>query len=213
MKLFSDLRVGKKVLSVVTLLSLSLAGAGYLGVAGMHDIGTDVASMHDKQVVPLGDLLQAVNGFQRTRVLTGDIVQAPDMNQRIVFMGQIDEIVRANEEINLRYEATLESEEGKLAFADYKTHLAAFAEIRIRVIELALMEKTPEAFALLQGEGGTAYEAVQSAMTGLVGAKLGVARQSYDSAASAETDLRRQMVGVVALATLAGAGLGAMPLG
>ncbi len=208
MKWFTNLRVAKKVLAVVFLLASSLGGVAYMGVSGMGRIEHNLIAMHDKQVLPLGDLLEVVNGFQRTRVLMRDILIATDQNERVEYMGRIDEIGRTTEEINLRYEATLVSEEDLKAFAVYKASLGAFREVRTRVLELTLMNQTPEAIALMRGDGFTATQAVQDSIDALVVSKLRVAKASYDEAAETEKQLRFEMFGVAGVATLLGVGLG-----
>jgi methyl-accepting chemotaxis protein len=186
---------GKLLAGFITVAIIAgvIGGVGIFYVKKIDEADTRLYAM---MTVPLGELGHISTDFQRVRVNSRDLINAP-ADKRQHFVNRIKELRDSIGKYAESYEKTLFSEEGKKMFADFVAARKAYGANLDKIIQLVLDGKTEEATAILQGEGAKASREEQNAIDVMVTSKINFAKQT------AEQNTRDASQATLILTTLA----------
>ena len=91
MKKIKDIKISTKlIVSFLFVVSVS-AVMGYMGITNLNDIQKREGYLYEKNLIPVSQLADVTNFFQRIRVNTRDIILAESEQERNDFINKIDE--------------------------------------------------------------------------------------------------------------------------
>jgi methyl-accepting chemotaxis protein len=138
--MFSNLSIRTKIISVVSLLLLALAGMGLLSAKSMRSLNAntkDIASNWLPSIKALGELNAGLITYRA--VLRGHLL-AETIEDKATIEKQLDNIVRNNSKIRNSYEAMISSPEARALYADWSKHWDDYKAIAAKVMELSRKE-------------------------------------------------------------------------
>lgn len=152
MRFFLNLKIGTKLLTGFILVALVAATLGIVGVVNLRQTNTMYSDLYEEFGVPLGDIANVSIKFQQIRVCTRDIVLAQNQEKRQEVADKMDTYyteMLADMEL---FKASLQTEEGKLAFSGLEEALAEYKPIQEEITLNALNNNMTKAVEILQAD-------------------------------------------------------------
>ena len=196
MNWYYNLKISVKLLSAFIIVAAIAAVIGTFGVKKIHQIDESGTKMYEKVAMPLADLAEFSISFQRIRVNVRDIISANSMEEKQKYADRITELRKTLDEHATLYEKTLFSEEGKKLFAEFKKTREVYGPLITKMVELAMQNKTAEAYAIMKGEGAKASREEQNAIEKLMESKLKQAKMVNEDNNKVTEVATRMMIGL-----------------
>jgi methyl-accepting chemotaxis protein len=203
MKWLYDLKIGTKLLLGFGVVAMIAGVIGYVGVTGLKAAEESDTILYTHQTVPLAQIAEVAEYFQRVRVNTRDIILAQTQEEKRVYADRIksyrERISRATDE----FEKTILSQSVRDAFNTFKASRVDYGKHLDQLEVLAMANKSAEAFALLKGEMAKSAKIEEEAITRLAELKVKNAQERSDmntvnANAAMETMLIVLGIGIVA---------------
>ncbi|NTW87489.1 MAG: HAMP domain-containing protein, partial [Holophagaceae bacterium] len=205
MRFLDNTKIGPKLIGAFLTLAALLAGMGFMGVNKIQAIDEADTRLYEKMTVPLGELGDIMQLFQRQRVNMRDALMTGDVER---FGARIKELDVELSKVEESFQKTLLSAEGKEMFKQYKDANNQYDAISERVLALAKTGKLKDAEALLRAEGAKAQNEVNTAMEHLQVMKLKLAKETSDDNTRIAASAARMMYLFMGIAVLFGLGMG-----
>jgi methyl-accepting chemotaxis protein len=209
MRWFLDRRIATKLLVSFVAVAIIAAFVGYWGIRSLREIDELDREMYEANAAPLGQVVQLMEAFQRTRIQMRDLVldRRPDSKQ-----GHLKQIEDADREARTAHEAlarTAHQQETKELVERFETLNRRFREFEDTVVRLAAAGKEDEALAALQSPAmiAAARDADQ-AIGALADLKIAHAKRKAEQNATTAQDAVRTMSVLVVLAAVIAVVLG-----
>lgn len=181
MKWFSNLRLRTKLFlsfASVTLLALVV---GLVGIFSMRSIESGAQSMYTNMTVPLGQIAEIAETFQRVRINLRDMVFAETLEREQYYLARVRTLTSEIAVLSDEFEKTILSQEMRALYDNYIESRKGFAGPREQVIAYALAEdRDEEAIALLNGAAFDVAQAEIAAIELLEQTKVRHAKEKQD---------------------------------
>ena len=172
MQWFYNMKLKAKLMTGFIMVAIVAGVIGWFGIQKIHQIDDADTKMYEKILIPINDLADISTAFQRQRVNSRDILDAPTLEEKQKFANRIKELREGNNKSVDSFGKTILTDEGRKLFEDYKGKRAAYGAELDKVIALALQNKVAEAQEILKGSGGKANRELQESIDKLQEAKL-----------------------------------------
>ncbi len=208
MKWFYDLKIGTKLISSFIVVSCIAAAIGYIGISGLNTMTAQSDQMYANVTVPIDQLGNITEAFQRVRVNTRDMLVAQtreEMEQKITRIAELRSEVSKNASL---FEKTLNSPESKDDFKAFLDSRVAYGTNLDLLVKLARENKKNEAWGVMRGDGLKTATIEQAAINTMREHKLKEAQaRNVENAADAKS-ATTLMLGSLALGVLIAISLG-----
>ncbi|MGE5497128.1 MAG: methyl-accepting chemotaxis protein, partial [Syntrophothermus sp.] len=178
MKWFNDLKVRVKLLLGFSLLALVTIIVGYLGITQMKTIAEADTKMYEKVTIPISDLANVKEYFQRIRVNTRDIILDNDLEGVEKTWKLIQDYRSKITDKSNSFEKTILSEKVRQAYEQFLKTRQDYAAHLDKLHDMAKQNKDAEAFSFLNGEMRQSANAEMESLDKLEELKLATAQES-----------------------------------
>ncbi|MZQ99747.1 MAG: HAMP domain-containing protein [Acidaminobacter sp.] len=209
MKWFSRRKLGTRLIVGYLLIVLVAVAIGGVGIFNLYKIDRQYSEMHEKATVPLGQLVEFVDAFQRMRGNVKDILlssSAAEISQYELIIDQ------RNQEFNTNLalvEETLMTDEGHALVEEIRKEKASYDEVTKRIIALAKAGNVSEALSLNRGEGDNIRKALEANVEKLTTMKVDIANETSVANSASTKATTVTMIIILASGVLAAAAVGA----
>ncbi|NWJ42388.1 MAG: MCP four helix bundle domain-containing protein [Geothrix sp.] len=196
MSFLDNIKMGPKLIGSYLIVAAIAAIVGTIGIQKLHTIEVADTNLYEKMTVPLGEMGDMMQLFQRQRVNLRDAIMTGDVDRFGKRLKEIEVDLTKTEE---SFQKTLLTDKGKEAYKAYKDANNAYDAIAEKVLALAAAGKSKEAEALMRGDGAAGQAKVNEALDVLQNMKLKLAKESAESnaaLASAATTMMLVIMGV-----------------
>ncbi|BCZ47806.1 methyl-accepting chemotaxis protein [Clostridium gelidum] len=152
MNTFINLSVKKKLVSVFLLVCIFMLLLGAEGVLSSAKINNNAAEMYNNNLTSIKALEEIKGNISQGRESLIKIVLERDSSKINVDIATLDALTQKNDEIKKTYESTPSTPEERKAYDDFKTDLAKYRELRIKIIDLAKANNYDEANRLFNSD-------------------------------------------------------------
>ncbi|MSN25082.1 MAG: HAMP domain-containing protein [Geobacter sp.] len=194
MNWYYNLKISVKLLSAFIFVAIIAGVIGTIGVVKIRQIDVADTKMYEKITVPIGQLAEFSIAFQRIRVNVRDIISASSLEEKHKYADRIAELRKKLDEEASNYEKTIMSDEMRKLFDEFKKTREVYGPMINKMVELALQNKTAEAYELMKGAGAKASREEQNAIEKLMETKLKHARQTSDENSNTANSAIRLMI-------------------
>ena len=177
MSFLDNIKMGPKLIGSYLFLAALAAVVGVVGIRDIKLIDAADTVLYEKMTVPLGEMGDIMQLFQRQRVNLRDAILTQDAER---FGKRIKEIDAETTKIEESFTKSLLTDKGKAAFKTYKDAANAYDAASDKTLKLVEQGKPKEAEALMRGEGFKANEDLQKALDDLQNMKLKLAKEASD---------------------------------
>jgi methyl-accepting chemotaxis protein len=180
MNWFKNMRIRVKLLSSFFVVAILAGVIGYMGITRLKQINDADIKLYEKITVPLSQLSDLSNSFQRVRVNVREAILAEDEVARKGFFTRIDELTKIFRDNQKLLEVTMITEAGKIAMTNtvnaFNEYLAFVPEIR-KMLDAGDKEG---ALAIMRGKMKQSNLACQNAIDELQNLKIKFAKQTSE---------------------------------
>jgi methyl-accepting chemotaxis protein len=152
MQWFYDLKIGTKLLTGFLLVAAIAGVIGYVGITSLKTADESDTVLYEHQTVPLAQIAEIAEYFQRVRVNTRDIILAQKPEEIQDYAGRIAAYRERIGKTTDEFEKTILSQEVRDAFNAFKESRKEYGRHLDLLVNLSKENKDAEAFALLKGD-------------------------------------------------------------
>jgi methyl-accepting chemotaxis protein len=196
MSFLDNIKMGPKLIGSYLIVSAIAVGVGTIGIQKLHAIEQADTNLYEKMTVPLGEMGDIMQLFQRQRVNTRDAIMTGDAEK---YGARIKDINAQIDKIEESFQKSLLTDQGKATFKTYKDANNKYDDLTTKMLGMVAAGKGKDAEALMRGEGAKIQEAVNEDLDVLQNLKLKLAKESSESntvLASAATTMMLVIIGV-----------------
>ena len=208
MQWFNDLKIISKLLIGFIVVALLSGIVGYIGIRSINALDESATLMYEKMTVPIGDLQQMTDSFQRVPMNLLELTLAETPEQRAIIQKNINdrrsEVVKSAD----AFAKTIATPQVREEHALYLQSRQAYVQMIDQVITMTNAGNSAGARALLIGEGEKVRKVYQDHMDKLVQLKLDAAKKASDSNTEQANTAARIMGIFIAVAMVFAVGLG-----
>ena len=205
MRFLDNIKMGPKLIGSYLVLAALAALVGGVGIRNLRAIDAADTQLYEKMTVPLGEMGDLMQLFQRQRVNLRDAIMTGDVDK---YGKRIKELDAESNKVEESFTKSLLTEKGQAAFKTYKDASSAYDIISDRILKLVESGKPKEAEALMRGEGFTANEKLQKAMDDLQNMKLSLAKAASEANTTLANGATTLMLTVMAISVALGVATG-----
>lgn len=152
MKWLQNLRLRAKLQLSFSVVALFAVVVGVVGIFGLRTVDNGSRELYEHVSIPLGDIAEMAEGYQRKLVHVRDLIDATTLQEREREREAIEAIDREIATFTAEFEEHIRTEEVSEQYAVYKDVAATAKKLRNDVIRLSASPETlAEAVALLRG--------------------------------------------------------------
>jgi methyl-accepting chemotaxis protein len=201
MSFLDNIKMGPKLIGSYLILAAITVGVGALGIQKLHTIDVADTKLYEMMTVPLGEMGDMMQTFQRQRVNLREAILTGDAEKYGKRIKELDgELTKLEES----FTKTLLTDKGKEVFKSYKDVSNIYDGISEKIIGLVAAGKSKEAEALMRGDGFKANEEVQKALDTLQNLKLKLAKETSDGNTALASSATNLMIAIIAFGVLFG---------
>jgi methyl-accepting chemotaxis protein len=205
MRFLDNTKIGPKLIGAFVLVAALLVGMGFLGSTKIHAIDDADTRLYEKMTIPLGEISESGQLFQRQRVNVRDAIMTGDVEK---FGARIKTIDAQLTKIEESFQKTLLTDAGKEAFKKYKDAGAEYDRITEKILGLVRAGKIKEAETVLRNDAFKVGEQVTVELASLQSQKLKLAKQASDDNSALAAGAARLMYIIMGIAVLFAVGIG-----
>ncbi|MEI6592744.1 MAG: methyl-accepting chemotaxis protein [Holophagaceae bacterium] len=177
MSFLDNIKVGPKLIGAFMLVASLLVGMGFMGSSKLHAIDDADTKLYEKITVPLGEMGDMMQLFQRQRVNVRDAIMTGDGEK---YGAQIRQIEADLNKVEESFAKSILSDEGKAIWKRYIDANDAYNKVSSKAIDLVKAGRLKEAETLVRGEGLRVNLEVQKTLDELQTSKVKLAKQTSD---------------------------------
>ncbi len=200
MKWYLNLKISQKLISSFLIVALISGGMGLYAIFNLKALSLSDTQLYENTTVPLSIIGSISTEFQKTRAITRDMIIAQESSVILKQNDKLYEIRSKIDQLTQDFEASINSEEIRVAFDEYKTTRVEFKNGLDDIIELAKQNRDVEAVAMMSeaGKSGIASKAYQDAIDKIVALQIAAAGIKED----ANTNQANQTIMIMAVVIL-----------
>jgi methyl-accepting chemotaxis protein len=208
MKWFLNLKIGAKLVTAFISVALLAGVVGIVGITNIKQIDAQYTDLFVNYGVASGVIGELGITYHDMRSVTRDILLDRGSTDRGKYVQKIKDSDKKIDELLVKVEKAMQTEEGRKIFATLKDNLAKYKLGRDKAIELALANQEEQAVLVFRNEAGPPTAEIIAAIDRLFDLKAsgGTKRSEENSAATITTVYT--MIAVILVAMAAAAGLG-----
>ena len=149
---FKEMKVSSKIIIGFSSIIAFALMVGAVGIFQMKKIDTLDTTLYEKGAIPLGQLGDLVESYQRVRINLRDIIRAKDGEHFKKFNDRISDLTKKFHEDLKMIDGTMMTDAGKKIVHDLETASEAFFASTPKIIEFAKEGKSKEAYNILDTE-------------------------------------------------------------
>ncbi|AJE02937.1 methyl-accepting chemotaxis protein [Geobacter pickeringii] len=150
MQWFYNMRIAAKLLTGFILVAVIAGVIGFFGVTRLRTLQEASESMYRINTMPISDLVDATEYYQRTRVNLREIFIDRTQVDKEKHLARIKELDGKLEESLKKVEQNSQAPEIKKAVAEVRGRVADYGQLRGKMIDLLMAGKSAEAFDVLR---------------------------------------------------------------
>ncbi|MBI3489493.1 MAG: MCP four helix bundle domain-containing protein, partial [Acidobacteria bacterium] len=201
MSFLDNIKMGPKLIGSYLILAALAALVGTVGIRQIRVIDDADTKLYEKMTVPMGEMGDMMQLFQRQRVNLRDAIMTGDVERH---GGRIKEIEEQLAKVEASFQKTILTDKGKEAYKAYQNANAKYDEVTERCLALVRAGKTREAEALMRGEGAKEQTAVIDALDSMHAMKLNLAKATSDSNTAIASGAVNLMLAIMGLSVALG---------
>ncbi|NTW87025.1 MAG: methyl-accepting chemotaxis protein, partial [Holophagaceae bacterium] len=205
MRFLDNTKIGPKLIGAFLVLAALLAGMGFMGVNKIQAIDAADTRLYEKVTVPMSELGDMMQLFQRQRVNLRDAIMTGDVE---TFGGRIKEIDAGLTKAETSFEKTILTDKVRDTFKAYNAANTKYDEVTNKVMSLVRAGKLKDAEALMRGEGAKEQADVIKTLDDLQNLKLVAAKQTSDENTILANEASRMMYLFMGIAVIFALGMG-----
>jgi len=178
MSFLDNIKMGPKLIGSYLVLAAITAAVGFFGVKQIHTIEDADTKLYQMMTVPLGEMGEMRQFFQRLRINVREALMTGDVQRYEARYKELEVELRKESE---SYQKTLFTDEGKALFKTYTEALNKYSGIAGRVFAMAAAGKAKEAELLMRGDGAKAQNEAIAALEAMAKIKLKVAKETAEA--------------------------------
>ncbi|MDR3596207.1 methyl-accepting chemotaxis protein [Clostridium sp.] len=152
MKFFINLSVKKKLIAVFSLVCIFIVSIGAEGILSSAKINNNAEEMYSNNLTSIKDLEEIKGNIAEGRESLIRIVLERDSSKRDGDIATLDALTQRNDELKKDYESTPSTSAEAEAYDDFKTALAKYRELRVKIIDLVKANNYDEADKLYNSD-------------------------------------------------------------
>ena len=201
MSFLDNIKMGPKLIGSYLILAAITIGVGVLGIQKLHTIELADTTLYEKMTVPLGEMGDMMQFFQRQRVNVRDAIMTGDVDK---YGKRLKEIEADLTKVEESFQKSILTDKGKESWKSYKDANSTYDAIADRTMALATAGKLKEAEALMRGEGAAAQTKVNEALDVLQNMKLKLAKESAEANSALASSATNLMIGIICVGVVFG---------
>ena len=172
--MFNNVKIRSKLLIGFITLSVISGVIGYIGISKINEMGKADSQMYNSTVVPLAQIVDLTQYFQRMRVNARDMLIVEKVEDKEQKYNRFMEISKIFDSIMIVFEKTIATKEGMSVFKNLKNAKEEYVNFMPEYKSLVFSGKTDEAKAYLSptGKWSKANKKLQDASDDLVKLKV-----------------------------------------
>lgn len=193
--MFMNLKISVKLILGFLIVAIIAATVGAVGVVSLKTADAKDTTLYEKMTVPLADLGDARNAFQRERGNTKDILLTTDEAKNKDYLSRI---AARREEIKVALDKvgkTILTEDGQKTFDKAVSDINAYYKTVDVAVALAAQNKNVEAYAIIDKEAYAAAQTAQASLDELTKMKVRLAKESSEANTVASNKAIALMIG------------------
>ncbi|MBN2010792.1 MCP four helix bundle domain-containing protein [candidate division KSB1 bacterium] len=206
--MFKNTKIGVKLLfslSAIVVISIII---GITGILNLKSLETADTMMYERVTLPITQLAQIAESFQRVRVNVRDLFIAQTAEKRDNHIARINELYEIMGNYAALYEKLIITEQGRRDYDAYVKTEKQYRKIIDQIITLLNNNRRDEANTLMNGNGFQANEDLQKAIDTMMEQKIDIAKTTFDDNVKLSNRATAIMIGFII-----GGGLIALLLG
>ncbi|MBF0342698.1 MAG: MCP four helix bundle domain-containing protein [Nitrospirae bacterium] len=181
MKWFYDMKTATKLVGSFVVVACITVIVGVVGIVNLHKIDDADTFLYEKMTVPISQIADITQDFQRIRINLRDFATATSKEEKAEALKTINSLRNNIDKLSSEFEKTVFTEEGKKVFNNFLDTRKAYGSVIDRIVELENAGKETESLELMKNEGKKAAQAEQVAIDALQERKLKQAKETSDS--------------------------------
>ena len=177
MSFLDNLKMGPKLLGSYLLLAALGAMIGLVGIKQIHAIDDADTRLYEKITIPLGEMGEIRQIFQRQRINVRDAIMTGNAEK---YGGIIKDLIKEGDKIEETFQKTILTDKGREDFKKFKDANADYDKDVERILALVEAGKIREADALMRGDAFKTNQEVQKRLDELQASKLSLAKATSD---------------------------------
>ncbi len=204
MKWFNNLKIAAKLLTGFILVALVAGVVGVIGVVNLNNIENNDTKLYVNATVPISQMADISNSFQRIRVNIRDIITTTSDSDKDGFLSGLNDYKEEISKLMPEIQKTLLTKEGQDIYNTLEKDLNTYYTELEKVIAVDRSGNDREALDLLaeSSEAGVASRAVQDDIDGLTDMKNSIATDTFNKNVSDGHNAITVMIVVVGAAVL-----------
>jgi len=180
MKLFVNLSVKKKLVSVFSVVCIFIVLIGVEGILSSAKINDNARGIYSDNLISITDLEEIQGNVNETRAKIITIVFERDINKLDKHIEAIDDIDKEHQKFLDEYDSLpVISQEEEELYADFANDLLKYKELRTKIIDLAKANNYDEAFKLYNSDVVTVTDNMLEKIQRCIDINQNLAKQSY----------------------------------
>ncbi|MGL4370265.1 MAG: MCP four helix bundle domain-containing protein, partial [Spirochaetota bacterium] len=208
MKWFNNRSIMFRLLLGFITVALLAGAVGFVGITNILNITAADKQLYEKATLGVQYIGEISANFQRTRVLTRDIMGEKDPEKKKAIVVKIRATESLNEESIRKYESTAVTSADREGFARIQKYFTEYKNFMVRITDFALRNDTAGAAAMISGEGAILLANVDGTINDLTAAAVKKAKDTSDSNIVAATEAVWFMVIVMFVAMVSSISFG-----
>lgn len=203
-----NLKIGTKLVSAFVFVALLAGVVGIVGITNISKVNTNYSDLYVNFGIGMGDVGKASIDFNTIRAVTRDILLSNNAQDMKNYQNQIKDLDKEMEGNLQKLQKSLQTEDGKKAYAALYDNLNKYNDIRDRVVDMAIAGQTEQAITLFYNEASNPAKLAKQYIDQLFDLKEngGIERSAQYSASTRTTIYT--MIAIVAIAVIAAILLG-----
>jgi methyl-accepting chemotaxis protein len=205
MSFIDNIKMGPKLIGAFLIVAALTALVGVVGIRNINAIEEADTKLYQKVTLPLAEMGDMMQLFQRQRVNMRDAIMTGDAEK---FGARIKDIEGQLAKVEESFQKSLLTEKGKAEYKAYREANAKYDAVAEKMLKLVEANKSKEAEAMLRGEAATVQAEVIKELDNIQSSKLGIAKEAAESNAALAKSAITLMLLVVGLGLAFGIGIG-----
>lgn len=194
MKVFTNLGVRKKLISVFFIICIFIIAIGAEGILSSAKINNNAESMYKNNLISIENLEEIKGNINDMRATYNRLIFERDKTKLDDYVKVITDLDKKNDQSMNAYEKLITDSEEKKTYADLKNDLAKYVEVRNKTIDLAKADKYDEAIKISNGDLTTIKNSLLGNIEKSIDANSKVAEQVNQSNTTQFNSVRRLII-------------------
>ncbi len=176
--MIKSMKLSAKLIWGFSFLTLIGAIIGIFAMTQIKAIDDADTKMYKQMTVPLGEIGDMINYFQRMRVNSREVLIAETIEDKNKYINRFNELSEEFNKVAASFKSTLFSEAGKEIFKDMMKYKELYVIEATKVFDAWLANDKFTALMIMYGTAGDANKEVQKHIDEMQASKIGFAKQT-----------------------------------